>query len=199
MNINPVSFGKAIPVANCNIINKSTNQAEKATVYEYDCLDEHEDVDEILALPDIFYYKNIIADKMQYKHEKAVNWHMTPNSHFYSLKNEQGRTLSVLYTYDSLNSNGAETVVVDRLQSDTTSPYKYAGQAILAALCRIREKDAPESIVIKTAANKAVPFYTDKCGFYMVYNHELELPQSDYAGFIQQTEQKTKGKINTIV
>ncbi|MBQ4122671.1 hypothetical protein IJD44_02970 [bacterium] len=198
MNTNNVSFGKAIPVANCHIFNKNTNKTESAILYEYDCLDKDEDINEIKSLPEIFYYKDHVIDRMMYKYVKTVHWGGIDNKNFYSLKNEDGRILGILYTYNAVDRNGKKTIVIDRLQSDTKSEYKYVGQSMLAALCQTKKDEQTESICVKVPALTAIDFYTQKCGFQPIPNRELELTKDNFSSLIGITEQKTNGGINIV-
>ena len=194
-----ISFKRLIPVASCNIINNTTQQTEPAVLYEYDCQTPQQDICEINSLPDIFFYKDKIAQKMEDKYEKTMLWHMHDGSRFYSLKNTQGQILGILYTYDGLNGQGKDTVVIDRIQSNTKAGYKYVGQAMLAALCKLNQTGSAESILVKSPALTAENFYIDKCGFKRVPNHELELSKQDYDNLISSTEEKTHGNIDLTV
>ena len=194
-----ISFKSTIPIASCNIIDNSSAKTETAVLYEYDCKTPKEDVYEIISLPDIFFYKDKIAQKMEDKYEKTQLFNMHDSSRFYSLKNQNGDILGVLYTYDGLNGEGKDTVIIDRIQSNTKAGYKYIGQSMLAALCKLSQNSPIQSILVKSPALTAENFYIEKCGFQRVPNHELELFKPDFNRLINETEAKTKGRIDLII
>lgn len=194
---NSVSFGRKIPVVKCTVVDKAKNKPVSATIYCYDCADK-QDYKEIQALPDVFYYKQEFTDGMRQKYYNSVFGEEDENQ-FYSLETKDGNILGIAKIHFMSMLNKGKNIILDLLQSNTGSNYKYVGQSLLAGLCsKADEENLTDSIIVLYPAESAVDFYSEKCGFEKAFGEALILQEKKFSGFIESTRKKTGGKIENI-
>ena len=188
MKIPNISFGKKIPLAKCQIQNKTTGEYTPATFYEVDCKDE-EDYKEIKRLSVNWKYKYHIEDNMETKH-------LSPKSNlfFYQIRGNNDKLLAMSQVEES---NGIYDV--NYISREPNCKYRYVGQTMLACIGREVNRKKGDRLVITRTTSDARPFYTDICGFEELGTFMLKMNNSQIAQFINQTEEKTKSPIETIM
>ena len=184
-----ISFGKKIPTAQCNILNKSSKKFEPAIIYEFDCKDKS-DIDEILySLDDNWEYKDTIAMNMGIKNF-SIKVGMNNDARFYTLENQNGEILGISYVDDL-----QQKVELRYLESKAQSPYKYVGQNLLATIGKNLLNGDQNSFFVRSAVSSAFDFYEKACGFKDIGCSDLKMNRDDIHKFVNKTEEKTKTQI----
>ena len=194
-----ISFTKKIPVNTCNIYDKRRRKFVEATVYEIDCKDKS-DIDYIKGMKGNWIHKDQISYGVERKHNRVTG----ENALFWKHANEQGIEDNGYYSLEGPNEEiicvcetepfGRE-VDISFLESAKGKRYKYAGQTMLASIAN-NIFGSGQILTVKAPANSAMGFYEDKCGFRKNQKYfGYEMSQEDMQGFIQRTEEKTRGKI----
>lgn len=198
MNTHPVSFGKKTPIVKCNIVNRKTEETSPATICMYDC-EDRSDEREIRNLPKYFYYKDEFADNIKKEYlKKIIEPEKKQKNYFFCLQDDKQNILGIAQTHFMKAPTQGNMLIVDLLQSNPKSKYKYVGQSLLSGLCaRIKDGIASKMLVLYPA-DTAVNFYKNKCGFSSAYGDTLILPQEDFNQFIETTERKVGGRFENI-
>lgn len=182
-----ISFGKKIPLSQCQIQNKETGNFEKATVYELDCKDKN-DIEEIRALGDSWHFNLGMAKDMDRKHHLNKYFDQENDSFFYVLEDENNEILGIAEIEE------IETEVYDLryLESHFSKFKKYIGQALLAVIGEEVLIRKGKSLVVNDAIDTAYDFYANTCGFEDKYGYYLKMDQERINNFIEQTEDRTQ-------
>ncbi len=181
-----ISFGKKIPITNCQVKDKKNGKFVPATIYEADCKD-FSDIQEVDNLDGIWSFKSSIVSYMKIKYSRQLISTTDKNDKFYLLQTQDGTTLGLCQT----NKEGSSTKV-EFLENRRDKKYKYVGQSLLAAIGLETLKEGKKSIVITVPTEEAIPFYVDKCGFKESNNSTpLKLSKKRIKKLIRKTENKT--------
>lgn len=181
-----ISFGKKIPIMQCQVQSLKTGNFVPSTVYEYDCKDNNDafDINDIdgywIFKPQIFHQA---LDKTQLP-KKYIN------TRIYSLETKQGETLGMMVTDKDKENND-----IDVLENKFMSGYKYVGTNLITAAAQETLKQDYEKLTIKHPIPEVRTFYIEKCGFRETDTRPLELNREELPELIKHTEAKTKTKI----
>ncbi|MCD7879952.1 MAG: hypothetical protein LUG16_08480 [Candidatus Gastranaerophilales bacterium] len=192
MDIFPVSFGKHIPAAACNIIDKSTNSSIPVTIYELDC-DREKDIEDVKNAKGMWIYKNDIVYNMQ-KKLNFQKFFSSLNTHkFYVMENSKDEIIGMCQIQD-LESR----IKIDYLESIGSSlskpEYKYVGQSLLALVGMNSLKKGSNKIIIPIPVENAKKFYTKKCGFKQKSDNTLQMKKQQIKQFVTKIKHKTELK-----
>ncbi len=186
-NIN-ISFGQKKPITLCKVMDRYNQKFVPATFYELDCKDSN-DVKELAQAQGNWRFKNAITSNMAYKND--IFNIVSPNrNRFFILQKNDGEVIGMMQTKSQNNDE-----IVEYLESLPTRRYKYAGQNILASLCTAILNNKGHKIIINNPAQKATPFYIERCGFKQGSNTTLQMGKKGMKSLIENVEQKTQGKI----
>ena len=184
-----ISFGKKIPIAQCQIQSIKTGKFEPATIYELDCKDET-DVIETLKPQDKWIYARSINRNMCNKYIQQQQGEES-SSTFYILENKDGKTLGMAQT-DELLKKAHNLAFLD---TEKDKQYKYVGQTLLASIAKnIMDKDGIRLSVFEPVPT-AVPFYDKICGFQNIGNLLLTADRQEMKDFISRTQERTKSTL----
>lgn len=160
MNINPISFGKKIPITQCKIRDNSLGKFVGATFYEVDCKDM-EDIDEINSLKGKWEFRRTITKKMEDIHDRLETDKNHMNNYgFYVLQKDGGEIVGLSEVKKSFPD-----LRLEYIESENEGKYKYVGQTMMASLGEVARQEKLKRIYIPIPVKSAVPFYIDKCGF----------------------------------
>lgn len=192
-----ISFGAKIPITKCKIQNRETGKTENATVYEYTCTDKS-DVDKIdrIVSKEDWEFGTDIADDAWWKNHTIENkdsrYGYMNDYHIYSIENNRRKTIGICETKET------DYVNVELFETLQNKKYKFVGQTFLASLAQ-KASNCAKSLIIDNAAIKALGFYRNTCGFTKELKEDdgisFVVDTSQLQQFIQQTEQRTDGKI----
>ena len=186
MNINPISFGSRIPLGRCQIFDNQQNRFVGATFFEYDCKDL-DDIHEVGHTKGDVDCKGSILEEMYYKYANNGN----SNYSFYSLRSDCGDVVGICSTL-----NEDKNKQVEYITSSLDGKYKYVGQAMLASLAQNTLNSNKTKLTIHDSIASAWDFYEKVCGFRAVPNcSNLEMNRYEMYKFVQQTQNRTQGKI----
>ena len=153
----PVSFGKKIHIIDCPIKNNRTGKFEFASFVKFDCAD-YSDIEEVKKADGHWRFKNPILLKMKNVFEtKDV---FTPSYSFYAIENTQNEIVGLAQTKDC----GGD-LVLDFIESSPKQKYKFVGQNMVAALCKIALENNFKRLYVPNPIDSAHDFYTKKCSF----------------------------------
>lgn len=203
MQVNSISFGKKIPVAQTKIYDRKSADFVSATVYEYDCKDKS-DFQAIDNLKGHWSYKDVISYSMQRKH-RAPNNIESYNKSFYVLEKPTGEIVGI-----SEINNKEDKKEIKFIETQQTNKYKYAGQNLIATIAKKIIDGDEDKLVVKNPIAQSYDFYTKGCGFvperksFGCFNdgaepdgmQDLEMNRSELRRFIRQVEAKTQSPIN---
>lgn len=159
MLINKISFGKKIPIANCQIMDLSKNKYVKAKIVQYDCTDMS-DVDDIRNLSSDWYFRKTVSNYMGMDYQMKDTTRISPYS-FYAMKTPRGETIGYAQTKDM----GGD-LVLDILESEPNKKYKYVGTNMISCLSGLALKNKKyKRLYIPNPLKCARSFYIDQCGF----------------------------------
>ncbi len=184
MNINPISFGKKIPVAKCKVQDKNTGKFIPATFYEYDCKDES-DFLEIKNLSRKWTFKKHIANNMEIKHAVETFWGEKSNSHFYVMEDANKEILGICQV-DEKN----EFYNIDYIESKPYNKYKYVGQSMIASIGRKLLKNKGQVLLVRTPVDDAMDFYLN-LGFTPFGDFMFKMLRPAISKLVHETEEKT--------
>ncbi len=178
-----ISFGKKIPLMQCQIVNSKTNEFVPATIFEYDCNDK-KDADDINGIGGYWFFKNEIFFNAQDKIQFPKKFQ---NIRIFALENKQGRTLGLM----QFNETGNQCDI-NLLEKRFLDKHKYIGSVLLAAAAKETLKSKANKLTVSAPVPEARDFYIKGCGFKTTQTKALELEQSDINRFIKETEEKTQ-------
>ena len=160
MQVSPVSFGKKIPIMQCQIKDTKQNKFVTAKLSKYDCND-YKDIIEVSKSCSKWYFINNIVNNMNIKYERQKNNQQDKIPlDFYILENEEGKTVGICETGNSKESTNIEYIV-----SKHDNNYKFIGQAIIAMIGKtVLDRNACR-LYVANPAPSASGFYINKCGF----------------------------------
>ena len=190
MNVSLISFGKKIPVSECNVKDLRTRKFVPVKMYEYDCLDQS-DIDEVKSLPDTFDYKNAISTEMRTKKNAKEKYFLDTGVSHYVMQTKEGETLGIASLQKDDESWG-----VKFLQTSQHSTHKYIGQTMLATIAKMALTDCKKRFEIFFPTDSAMGFYTKKCGFKPEDGaYHLQMFPKDMKKLIFKTQLKTRAQI----
>lgn len=191
MNIFPLSFGRKIPINQCQILDKQQNKYIEATVYEYDCKELH-DVFEVSSLDATWTFKDLLTTSMHTKFMNNLIGRDNGAEHFYCIKDKKGEMLGLCQAQETENS-----IDVRLLVSKPDKKHKYIGQSMLSTLGEIVLKTGKEKLGAKTVLTDVRDFYEKKCGFKRCpkdskkFGQDYEITREDIPKLIKETKRKT--------
>ena len=181
-----ISFGKKIPIASCQIINKVTKQQQTAIINEHDCKD----------ISDYKYFANLTGE-WNFKDEVALkawnkqNFPLTNiGTKIYSIETQNGRTIGLMETCEL-----GKICTVEHLESHKRGLYGYTGTNLLAFLSQEKLKENARLIVITNPTKNARKFYKEHCYFKECPLIALELDRCGMKKLIQKAQSKTQSPI----
>lgn len=160
MRVSAVSFGKKIPIMQCQIKDIKQNKFVSAKLSKYDCKDYDDIIDVSRSCSRWCFIRNITKN-MQTKYEKQK--YKLPEkfpSDFYILENEEGKAIGLCETESSKASTNIEYII-----SNHNNNYKYIGQALIAMVGKAVLDRNAFRLYVANPAPSACGFYTNKCGF----------------------------------
>lgn len=190
-----ISFGKQIPLTSCIIQDKATGRKVPVTLYELDCTDAT-DVIKILQIKNKWKFAKNMLPKMYSRYNENIgnstntrkSKFSEDNKHFYTLELDNGKIVGIAQTYQRMFATN-----VDYIET-LHDKYKYAGQSMLASLGIIGMKSRKNTMTIESFVKKAVPFYTEKCGFKS-NSFTLMMDKPDMKRLIKKVEKETNSSI----
>lgn len=185
-----ISFGKKIPIAQCQIQNIKTGKFEPATVYEFDCKDES-DLVETRKPKSQWQYANYIHENMSDKYRYGAFSQDFDDCCFYILQDKNGKTIGMAQT-EEIYEDAYDLAYLDTKKG---KHYKFVGQTLLATVAREVQKKSGDILSVFGAVDSAMDFYKKVCGFKI---GEFDMPYifaEDIPNFIKQTEERTKARI----
>ena len=202
---NNISFGKKIPLINCQIQDKTTGNFIPATLSEYDCKDE-QDILEIVFTGKQWYFSEAIIKNMGKKFKlnklfeenpllKKTKFRKEPKSkdeyekRFFVMQLEDGRTVGICQ-----GQNKDSSLKLDYLESQNIN-YRFIGTTILASLGIKTLQEGNNSITIDSGTTESEDFYTDKCGFKHYTDDTFKLDKKHIKKLIKQTQKETQSPI----
>ena len=190
MNISPISFGKHIPVTQCQIQNRKTHEFEPATIYEVDCSDESDAI-EIENLGKHWEFSMAVANDMYRKHHLLKHFSQNNDSTFYVLKSKENKIIGI----GELEETDIDTYDLKYLESKSHDKYKYVGQGILAAMAEDILRRNGEKFTVSNPVDDAYEYYSKECGFEDVYGYFLKMNRQQIIDYLDRTESKLGGPI----
>ncbi len=190
MQVSNISFGKKIPVVDCQVRDNRTGKYIPVTMYEYDCYDQA-DIDEMRNLPECWSYNRAIANDMSEKKYCLENLYSDAGISCYVLKNKKNETIGITSVRNSRTRSEVKLI-----QTAQNGKYKYAGQAMLASLALIALNDRKSTFKILYPTEEAMDFYKKKCKFKKSkQSSNLEMDQRGMKNLVKRTESRTHGPI----
>ncbi len=184
-----ISFGKKVPLTQCQIKNIEKNKFVSATFCEVDCKDK-EDIREIANLTGKWNFKSTIIRNMQIKHDTQDVLSAEELPSFYILQDDNGLIIGL-----SQVKKDGKNLSVQFIESIRDNKYKYVGQIMLAALGLDTIQHNGDKLIISSPTENATPFYIDKCGFKKRYDGNLKMNAKHIQRFIRQTQKKTQAPL----
>lgn len=187
MKNSPVSFGKKIPLYNCQVLNKQTGKYVPATFYEYDCKDREDSV-EIKNLEKKLVFRNHIAKNMENRYEDQLKGSKKTYPSVYTIMAENS-TIGLAQVDDTKSKNN-----LDFISTSQDGSYKYAGQTMVACIGKQSLKKNKNKLTVEIPTYQAVPFY-EKLGFTREGESLLKIGKNGILNLIKKTEQTTQSPI----
>lgn len=160
MKISPVSFKKTL-VKDC-YIPTNKNCPTLCAIYK---LDLPEDSD---------YFSKVQCDekwdKNRFLNEIDESIQITvENENNYVLENSKGDCLGYICTSDDKHNKIKEVLFLETCphyaNANPKRGLKYIGETLLSYIVELADKNDVDCVSIPIVSRKAIPFYTDKCGF----------------------------------
>ena len=158
--MNSVSFGKKIPITQCQIKDNKRNKFVPATFYEIDCTDKRE-IQEVYQAKGDWQFKRQIAAGMENKNNAirdSLFFHQSKA--FYIMQKDDGEIVGM----SEVSKMGSQ-INLDFIESDPKDKYKYVGQTMIASLCKVMQQENRNKIYIPIPVKSAKDFYKKVCGF----------------------------------
>ncbi len=186
-----VSFGKKIPIFNCQILNNKTKAFEPATIYEYDCSDKS-DVETIKSLDEKdWLFKIVIGKEME---EKYKIKRFDPNADedtFFVMENKQGQILGMA----QLQKQENRSYDIKYIESSQKNKLKYVGQLLIASMAEDVLRKNGRQLTVTNPFSEIVDFYSDTCGFDYDTKDFLKMDRKKLILYLKQTEDRTYSKL----
>ena len=158
--MNSVSFGKKIPITQCQIKDNKRNKFVPATFYEVDCTDMNE-IKEVYQAKGDWQFKNQIAATMEDKnYAMRDSFFFHQSKAFYIMQKSDGEIVGM----SEVTKMGPK-LVLDFIESEPKGKYKYVGQTMIASLCKVMKQENRQKIYIPVPVKSAKDFYKKVCGF----------------------------------
>lgn len=187
-----ISFGRKIPITQCQIKDIEQDKFVPATFYEVDCKDK-EDIFEIASIPGQWNFKSTIVFNMLSKNrcQNIDSFEKKPS--FYILQEQEGEILGI-----SQVKKDGKNFSVQFIESKQDNKHKYVGQTMLASLGLHILKKHGDRLTISSPVDNAKQFYIDKCGFKTCYDGNFKMNTKHIQRFIRQTQKKTQAPLMDI-
>ena len=185
-----ISFGKKIPIAQCQIQNIKTNKFEPAIIYELDCRDES-DLLEARKPKSKWEYAKYIHENMCDKYRYGSFSQDFDGCYFYILQDKNGKTLGMAQT-EEIYEDAFDLAYLDTKKEKN---YKYVGQTLLAAVAREVQKKSGDILSVFGAVDSAMDFYKKTCGFKIGEFDRPYILYEEIPNFIKQTESRTNAPL----
>lgn len=183
MQLSSISFGKKIPIMQCKVQNRKTNNFVPSTIYEYDCKDPN-DAKEIDKISDLWIFKpefyHLAKDKFQFPQKHN-------NTKIYSLETSDGNILGLINFSNNENINN-----IDILETKPFSGHKYVGRLLIAAVAKRTLINGYKKLTVDHPMRTAVDYYTKECGFKETDGIPLEMDRLQMKKFIKESKEKTQ-------
>ena len=183
-----ISFGKKIPIAQCQIYDNQQQKFVKAVISEFDCKDKS-DITEIKSLGPNWQYKETISSNMGIKNFLITKGRKY-EGRFLAIENPEGEIIGISH-FDDLKRKSE----LRFLESRKDHRYKYVGQNLIATIGKILINTNQSKLIVRSAVPTAIDFYEKTCGFKNLGHYDLEMDNDDIQRFIKQTEDRTETKI----
>ncbi len=185
MNISPLSFGKKIPIAKCQIQERETGKFVPATVYEVDCADE-DDFLEIKNLNRKWSFKKFISENMESKH--FVKNYLNGDSclSFYQIRDNNDEIIGIGQTREI-----GRTHDLSYIDTKPKNQYRFVGQTLLAAIGKSILNQDGFRLIVSTPIDSSIDFYEKSCGFEKIEDGMFKMNRSQIQSFISRTEERT--------
>ncbi len=184
-----ISFGRKIPIATCQLLDKKRNAYIPTVVYLFDGKDKS-DISELQELEDSWEYRDEIIDNIKYKNTNHRLFRPCDTA-IYTIEKYNGEKLGLCCA-----DNRKKSLEVRFLESQSDKKYKFAGQCLLAAMGQTMLKTLEqEKFIIRSSLASAYSFYQDTCGFIEANYSDLEMDRENTQRFIKRTEERTKAPI----
>lgn len=184
-----ISFGRKIPITQCQIYDNEQKEFTTATCYAFDCNDKS-DIDEISKMDDSWRYVNQTLHNMKRGYLTRDNDMMT-DIIVYTLETDNGEKLGLCCTEDK-----GKRLDVYYLETKQDEKHKYVGQTLLASVGSQILNNNQYILLIRNALTSAFNFYKNTCGFTEdKENSDLSMNRTGIRQFIKQTEARTQAPI----
>ena len=184
-----ISFGRKIPITQCQVYDNQKKEFTKATCYAFDCKDKS-DLDEIEQMGNEWRYLNETLFNMQRGYMNRDDDRMT-SIVVYTLEKPNGEKLGLCTTEDK-----GRRIDVNYLETKQDGKHKFAGQTLLASIGTQILNNSKFLFVIRNAVGSAADFYDKICGFRdNPDNADFTMNREGIRKFIKQTEERTKAPI----
>ena len=186
-----ISFTGKIPIAKCQIKDRTTQKRVSATFFEYDCKDIEESI-EVKTARRKHSFKDYISKYMAIKTEQNQNKEVPNNERFFGLASKNGEIIGLVQT-----KNDNKGVHIDFIETDFTH-YKHIGQNMLALVGKYGIEDE-KRLIIDCYTDGAFGFYTKKCDFKPYdKGRKLTLGPKGIRKLIQRAQTKSKSSFKEV-
>ena len=182
-----ISFGRKIPVAQCNIMDKKTNQNTRATVFEYDCKDK-EDIDELekIAESGRFEYGYCVYFNAEEKYSSQIYYY--DEFGIYTIENSNGKTIGICSTRENENETNINFIETEH------EKYRFIGRSFIELLGKKTLDNNRKWLFLRNAQEGAKEIYK-RWGFHPQENIEngkldMNMPTSEVEEFIENIPKK---------
>lgn len=190
MNINPISFGKKIPIAKCKIMDTQKQELVEANFFEYDCKD-HKDNIEVSYLGGQWAFRETIATGMERKFRRYLRGKVQEPYKYYGLQTTDGKVLGLCNTADYATHTDVEYIT-----RDLSKDYKYIGQMMLAQIAKQTLIENKKQLIIKNPLDYCQDFYEKSCGFEFCDDaYDMQMGRTRMTQFVMDIEDKTNCSI----
>ena len=184
-----ISFGRKIPITQCQIYDNEHKKFTKATCYAFDCKDKS-DIDEIQEMGDDWRYLNETIYDMKRGLLHRDNANMT-SVVVYTLEKPDGEKLGLCSTEDR-----GRRIDVKYIETKQDNKHKFAGQTLLASIGTQILNNSHFLLLIRNAVGSASEFYKTTCGFREEKDSaDFSMNREGIRQFIKQTETRTHSPI----
>ena len=195
-----ISFGQKIPIYQTQVLNKETNQFQKATLYELDCKD-YSDIEYLINQKDAWEFKYPMTVDMHIKNMKLkstdslspIDKEFLNGNKFFVLESPENELIGLCEITGFRDRANIQYLETNKQQKEK---YKFSGQSILASVAKLLLSRSDKPILqIYDPAYDARKFYREKCGFADSEGGSLVLTKAGMENLVSNVEQRTQGNI----
>lgn len=184
-----ISFTRKIPIAQCNIIDKKTNQNTIATVFEYDCKDK-KDIDELekIAESGRFEYGHCVYFNAEEKYSSQIYY--SDEFGIYTVENPNGEVIGICSTRENEDGTNINFIETEH------GKYRYIGRSIIETLGKRTIENNRKWLFLRNVQENAKDLYK-RWGFHPHENTEngrldMSMPIDEVERFIAGSQNNTK-------